>query len=387
MARRREGGLVVSLALAAVLLFLLGEAYLFAASEGGAFFLARNELPFPRPPVIESLSGTLRSTMRKLGVPDAAQRVRPASRKSTLVRWEVRLPPRASLFLVNASLSEAFEKRGARVFDAWEEATPAEGERVTLRLGVGKTVTHEVVLVRRADEEAREVVRLALVLEGFGREGADSLGEAALTLPFPFTGAVLTNGSRPRRWAEELGRANREVVAHLPMEPMNYPTRTPGRDAILVDMTRGRIKRLVKMHLGEVPHAVALLPYMGGMALQDENAMAAVSDELRDSKVAYVEVAGEPRSLGLETAAAAGVPFLRLDSRLERGSGSEAKVTQALRVQLRDLADTARRRGFASCLARLDPELLRALRQEVPRLESQGVRIVPLSTLLRPSAF
>jgi hypothetical protein len=38
-------------------------------------------------------------------------------------------------------------------------------------------------------------------------------------------------------------------------------------------------------------------------------------------------------------------------------------------------------------VARLDPELLRVLRRELPALEGQGVRLVPLSTLLRPSVF
>ena len=115
--------------------------------------------------------------------------------------------------------------------------------------------------------------------------------------------------------------------------------------------------------------------------------MQAVAQELKDAKLAYVELAGEEHSVGLDAAASAGVPFLRIDGRLEPGRGSDAAAAKAVRAELRVLVDTARRRGFASCVARLDPELLRVLRRELPALEGQGVRLVPLSTLLRPSVF
>jgi polysaccharide deacetylase 2 family uncharacterized protein YibQ len=386
--KRGQGGLIAALALAAVLVFVAGEIYLFSHSESGSYFLARNGIYFRQKPVAESLSQTIRAKLRQIGVPLGAQYAEPVREAGgTVVHWKVLLPPRASLFFVNAALSEAFETRGARVFDAWEDPPGDQGERVRMRLGVGKWVTHEVLLVRSADVGEKEVVRLALVLEGFARAGSDTLAETALTLPFPYSGAVLTNGRNAKRWAESIARADREVVAQLPMEPMNFPARSPGPEAILVDMTRGQIRRQVKKNLNAAPGCVAALPYMGGMALQDQNAMQAVAQELKEAKLAYVEVAGEERSVGLDAAAAAGVPFLRLDGRIEPGRGSDAAVTKTVRAELRGLVDTARRRGFASCVIRLDPALLRVLRREVPALERQGVRLVPLSSLLRPSVY
>jgi polysaccharide deacetylase 2 family uncharacterized protein YibQ len=387
--KRGNGRLVAALALVAVLVFVAGEGILFFRSEGGSFFLAENGLPFSRPRVTASLSQTVQAALRRLGVPASTQTAQAVDddKLGPLVRWEVRLPPRASLFLVNASLTDAVESKGGRVFDAWEEAEARGAERVTLTLGIGKTVTHQVVLERRGGEDVQESVRLAIVVEGFAEEGADSLAQVALRLPFPFSGAVLANGDRTRGWADALAQGEREPLAQLPMEPLNYPKRSPGRDAILVDMTRDQIKRLVKKHLHAVPGAVAGLPYMGAMALQDANAMAAVAGELKGAKLAYVEEAGEMRSVGLDAAASAGVPFLRLDGRFDPGHGPAAGVERAARDQLRGFADTARRRGWASFIVRLDATALAALAREVPKLESQGVRVVPLSSLLRPSAY
>jgi len=383
-----DGRLIAALALVAVLLFAAGEVVLFVRAESGALFLARQGLPFPRAQVADVLTTTLQTAVRRLGIPaGVVARETAEVDHQRVTRLTLRLPPRASLFLINAALTAAVEQRGGRVFDGWEEADEEGGERVTLRVGIGQTLTHEVVLLRRGGADETEAVRLGLVIEGFGAEESDSLGLAAVRLPFAFTAVVLANGHRSRSWSDALTRAGREVVAHLPMEPMNYPSRSPGPDAILVDMTHDQIRRLVKKHLRAVPDAIACLPYMGAMALQDPDAMRAVAGELKASRLAYLELAGETRSVGLDAAAAAGVPFLRLDGRFEPGSARDARAVWAGRERLRELTDTARRRGYATMVVHLDAASLAALRREIPKLESQGVRTVPLSALLRPSAL
>jgi polysaccharide deacetylase 2 family uncharacterized protein YibQ len=198
---------------------------------------------------------------------------------------------------------------------------------------------------------------------------------------------VLANGHRSRSWSDALAQSGRDVVVQVPMEPLNYPTRNPGPDAILVDMTHDQIRRLVKKHLRAVPDAIACLPYMGGMALQDPEAMKAVSAELKASRMAYLELAGETRAVGLDAASAAGIPFLRLDGRFEVGRAKDVRAAQAGRDRLREFADTARRRGYATFVVHLDATALTFLRREIPRLESQGVHPVPLSAILRPSVL
>jgi polysaccharide deacetylase 2 family uncharacterized protein YibQ len=386
--KSRRSHTVWYLALAAVVLFAGGELLLYASSDGGKLFLARNGVVLSRALVTETLSGTVRTALRRLGVPAGAQKIETVQKDDgPRVRWYVSLPPRASLLQVNAALAEAVESRGGRVFDAWEQLDRDVGTRVTLDLGIGRLHTHEVVLARRAGSSEEDIVRIALVLEGFAREGADSLATVALDLAFEFSGAVLANGDDPKAWAKRLLDANREVVAHVPMEPMNYPNTSPGSDAILVDMSSGHIRRLVRKHLGNTRRPVAYLPYMGGMALQDAQVMELVMRELEGEEVAYLEPAGLPSSTGLEVAAEADVPFLRLDGHLDSRAASNRRAKREIGRRLRDVADTARRRGFASCSAWLDASLIEVLEKEVPNLEKQGVRFVPLSSLLRPTAL
>lgn len=381
-----QGGLIAGLALAAILVFAAGELILFARSEDGSVYLAQHGFAAPRSRLALSVETTVRASLHRLGLAAGNPDPEPIKEEGgSVVRWGVDLPARASLFLVNAEVTKSLEDKGERVFDGWETAGK-DGEMLTLRVGVGQTVTHELDFVRKAGADAQEVVRLAIVIEGFGPAENDSLAKTAMALPFDFGAAVITNEKGAKHWGQQLSSHGREVLAQIPMEPMNYPSRSPGPDAVLVDMTKNQIRRLVQKHVRTVPGCVAVLPYLGGMALQDANAMQAVAQELHDQKVAYVEVAGEEHSVGLESASNAGVPFLRLDGRVEAGH-TGAKGTRAVHEALRDLADTARRRGFATCIARLDPATLTALRSEIPALEGQGVRVVPLSALLRPSVY
>jgi len=380
-----QGGLIAGLALAVIALFAAGEIILFARSEPGSVYLAQHGWAAPRSRPALSVETTVRASLRRLGLPSSNPQAKPVKEEGgEVVRWAIDLPARASLFLVNAELTKSLEDKGERVFDAWESAGK-DGDMLTLRVGVGQTVTHELDFTRSGGEGAQETVRLAVVIEGFGPADSDSLAQIALGLPFEFSGAVITNEKGAHRWAQQLSAHGREIVAQIPMEPMNYPARSPGPDAVLVDMTKNQIRRLVQKHVHAAPNCVAALPYLGGMALQDVNAMAAVTQELKDERVAYVEVAGEDHSVGLESASHAGVPFLRLDARVEAAHGSKAR--SSVHERLRDLADTARRRGFASCVAPLDRATLSALKAEVPALENQGVHVVPLSALLRPSVY
>jgi hypothetical protein len=166
MARKRhEGRLIAALALTAVLLFTAGEAVLFFRSESGGLVLARQGLPFPRAQVSETLTLTVQSTLRRIGVPGSAQSREAAKVEGqSVTRLTLRLPPRASLFRINSAVTGAVEQRGGRVFDAWEEPEAEGGERVTLWLGVGKALTHEVVLLRSGGGGEEEAVRLGLVI-------------------------------------------------------------------------------------------------------------------------------------------------------------------------------------------------------------------------------
>jgi polysaccharide deacetylase 2 family uncharacterized protein YibQ len=304
------------------------------------------------------------------------------------VRWLAYLSGRSSTLQLNARLAENLKQHDMQVLDGWEDTLATPGSEVHLLVGAGRVVTHEIVLERRTDvvgAHEAEPARLLLVIDAFGPAENDSLSREFLKLDVPFTAAILPRTKGTRDWAERLGKEGHDVVAQLPMEPMNYPKRDPGPGAILVDMPAGQIQREVKKNLGDVPGAVGATSYMGQMALADEAAMGAVMQELKRAKVFYLDARTSPTSVAADRASHEGVLCFRIDTVLEAPGRYDAEV-KAMNGLLDDAIDLARRRGYAIVLAHPDRAAVDVLKRAVPKLKRSGVRFQPVSTLLTPQA-
>jgi len=382
---------ILLLTLLVIVTFLLGFGILWGRSEDGLIARARYGLPVDRTMLARTIAKTIRTTILDFGISSGSQVIKTVDSPDPGVpcaRWTVYLSGRSSTLQLNARLAENLERRNVSIIDGWEDTLATPGSEVHLLIGAGKVVTHELVLERRNDvvgATGTEPARLLLVVDAFGPAENDSLARQFLALGVPLTGAVLPRVKGTRDWAERLARAGHDVIAQLPMEPMNYPQRDPGPGAILVDMKGGQIQREVKKDLGDVPGAVGATSYMGQMALADEAAMGAVMLELKRAKLFYLDARPVPTSVAADRAAREGVLCFRIDSVLEVPGRYDAQV-KAMNHLLDDAVDLARRRGYAIVLAHPDRATLDVLKRAVPKLKRSGVRFQPVSTLLTPQA-
>jgi polysaccharide deacetylase 2 family uncharacterized protein YibQ len=366
--------------------FVAGVLILWGNSEEGLVARARWGLPVDRSMLARTISKTVRSTILDFGVSSGAQVVK--VEKGGRVRWTAYLSGRSSTMQLNAKLAENLAARHMEVIDGWEDTLATPGSEVHLLVGAGKVVTHELVLERRNDvtgAKEYEPARLMLVVDAFGPAENDSLAREFLKLDVTLTGAVLPRQKGSKDWAQKLAKAGHEVLAQLPMEPMNYPQRDPGPGAVLVDMPAGLIQREVKKNLSDVPGAVGATSYMGQMALADESAMGAVMQELKRAKVFYLDVRVVPTSVAADKAAREGVLCFRVDTVLEAPGRYDAEV-KGMTHLLDDAIDLARRRGYAIVLVHPDRAAVDVLKRAVPKLKRSGVRFQGVSTLLTPQA-
>jgi polysaccharide deacetylase 2 family uncharacterized protein YibQ len=377
------------LALVAVALFAAGEAILFGRSDDGLVWRARLGLPVDRGALTRTLSKTIRTTLAEFGIAPGSQIIEARGGDGPRVTWTAYLPGRASTLQLNARLTERLVARHATVIDAWEDTLAAPGSEVRMQVGAGRVVTHEIILQRRVDTAGArdlEPARLLLVVDAFGGAESDTLGPGFLDLGIPLTGAVLPQLPGTKKWANRLFEERHDVLAQIPMEPQGYPKRDPGPGAVLVDMPSGRIQRLVKKHLSDIPHAVGATSWQGTMALSDIAVMAAVMAELERADAFWLDARVVPTSVAADRAAQAGVIHFRIDAILEAPGRRDARV-KAIGRMLDDAVDLARRRGYAIVLAHPDRATLDVLRREVPKLRRSGVRFERVSALLEPQAY
>ena len=222
---------------------------------------------------------------------------------------------------------------------------------------------------------------LAIVIDDTGREL--HVFEQLLSLRFPLTFAVLPDavfsaGVQVRLQADR--RRYREVLLHLPMEPMDpaeMETEQELRETFLrVGDTSDGLRTKTVAALAAVPQAIGVNNHMGSRLTTDREAMDVVMKALAGRELLFLDSRTTADTVARSAAAAAGLVTGSRDVFLDHEPGIEA-ISAALQ-------DAARRAQTEPIVAIAHPttEVVTVLRDGLPRLRAQGVGIYPLSRIL-----
>jgi polysaccharide deacetylase 2 family uncharacterized protein YibQ len=397
---------LVTLVLVALFAFAAGEAWLLLNSDSGRLKLARY-FGLGDPARVTLIIGRqVHHGLAAFGVPpDSIHDLAPAAPESSapgtprgsegagaggatgrpVVRWRVGLDADQSLFQANYAISHFIEAGGGVVLSGRETQVRPGGTAVTLRVGLPGRATHEITLVRRArvaDAEERPPARLALVLYGFGDDPARAA--AVFGVPVPFAVALAPGAP----WSGSLFRAarrvSREVVLHLPLEPINYPQVTPGPGTVLVTMKPGEITGLTRRYIDQAGPVAAVANHMGSLATQDMTVMSAVYRELKRRHLPFIHLAPAAGAVCRPLAAQLGVMYEEPDAVLD--GETRGPDVKALDRRWDAVLAEARARGSLMVWLRASPLARDWLTRATDPRRLQGVDLVPLSSLLRRPA-
>lgn len=374
------------LAASALGVFLIGETVRVVRSDAGRLAIARTVGIGAREDVVRIVGKQLRIGLTSVRVPRDSIRETMMDRGPAPVRWRVGLRSDASLLQANYALTRALEGHGAMVLEGSER--PGEGGSQVLRLLVGlpRRATHELLLVKSGADPgtAADPARIALVLYGFGESA--SAADSFFTLKLPFAVAVVP-GTRESDKVMRLARdRQREMVLHLPLEPLNYPRINPGPGTLLVTMSPHRISDAVRRDLDKAGAVSAVANHMGSLATQDMTMMTAVYRELRRRHVAFLHMTPAPGAVCKSLAADMGVDYSEPDALLDRETRDDD--ASALDERWTAILHEARSRGHMVIMVRATPRVWRWLPQALSGKRLQGIDIVPLASLLeKPGAI
>jgi polysaccharide deacetylase 2 family uncharacterized protein YibQ len=372
------------LAAAALLLVLGGEAWRLARSGRGQVALARWGLG-GRDPVVALFAREIRAGLAAAGVPADSVR-EPVSRSGPgAVRWRVGLRPDASLLQTNYAVSHRIEELGGVVLSGRETSGPGGETRLTLVLGVPRRGLHEVLLVRRVRPEEpseRPAPRLALVLFGFGEDldGARRVFDLAV----PFAVAIAPDAKASSAMFRTAHAKGREVVLHIPLEPVNYPQLNPGPGTLLVTLKPDRATGTMRRWLDRSGPVVGVANHMGSLATQDMTLMGAVYRELRRRHLPFIHVQPAAGSVCRPLAAELGVIYDEPDAVLD--TEARAKNAKALDKRWNAILEQARARGHAVVWVRATPLSREWLKRATTVKRLDGVDLAPLSGVMRRPA-
>lgn len=242
-----------------------------------------------------------------------------------------------------------------------KEPAPGEGGLAGARARAGKA-------------PFRGVPRLAIVIDdlGYDRATADSVFQVGFRLSV----AVLPYRPHSAAIAEEAYRRGFPVLLHLPMESANGGAPSEPIE-LRARMNEEEAGRMVAGMLDAVPHAIGVNNHQGSRATADPALMAAIMPVLRRRGLFFIDSRTSSDSQAYRVARQAGVPAAYRSVFLDDVPGREAALDQ-----LRLAVEEARRQGWAIAIGHPHPSTLEALREFLPQLRAQGVRLVAVSELV-----
>ncbi len=281
-----------------------------------------------------------------------------------------------------ATLAKRLEAIPGCRFASLPAAGPASaGRRVSISVGATEVVSLELFPMRRrplVDAPAPRA-RVAIVIDdvGHGREPVDRL----MRISDRFTFAVMPDAPRAGEVAEALHGQGAEVIVHLPMEPLGTPPGFSTRGMLLEGMEPIALRARVAEAVRSVPHARGMNNHMGSLLTTREEPMRVVMEEARRLGIYFLDSRTTPRTVAYRTAVSVGVPAAERDVFLDR-----SVEPSAIHREIERLKERARARGQAIAIGHPFDETIRALAGAVPRFRSEGLELVPLSSLVRAAA-
>ena len=210
--------------------------------------------------------------------------------------------------------------------------------------------------------------RISIVIDDFGPDVGIAKRFAAL--PFPVTMSVLPHQAHSTEIAELAHLKGREVILHLPMEPLGAG-KNPGRGALLVSMPADEIRRNIRAALDTSPYFDGVNNHMGSRMTQDAQAMKTVLSELKGRDLFFLDSMTTNQSKGWKTAIELNIPTLKRDIFLDDNPSAAA-----VRSQISRLVKIAKLRGTALAIGHPREATLKSLQEAAGYFREEGVEIV-----------
>jgi polysaccharide deacetylase 2 family uncharacterized protein YibQ len=218
--------------------------------------------------------------------------------------------------------------------------------------------------------------RISIIIDDMGnrlREGGD-----AIALPGKLTYAILPHTAYSKRLATAAHEAGKEVILHQPMEALTG-NHLLGEGGITIDMTQRDIERTLRRNLASVPYSVGINNHMGSlMTLHPGNMAWLMSVLKRRGDLYFVDSKTTADSIAAQVAEEYAIP------NAERNIFLDHEINpQAIREQFARLIRQAKLTGSAIGIGHPYPETIAMLKEMLPELQSEGVKLIPVSEMIQ----
>ena len=218
---------------------------------------------------------------------------------------------------------------------------------------------------------------IALVIDdlGFNRRAAAAINR----LSGPLTLAFLPYAPKLDEQTRAARAAGHELLVHVPMEPGGREW--PGPDALTSELAPAELITRLRSQLRSFRGFVGINNHMGSLLTTDPERMAIVMAELRRLGLLFLDSRTSPQSVAARAAAHLGVPHAERDVFIDNDLGHASVLRQLERAER-----IARFHGHAVAIGHPHDVTLEALKTWLPKLETRGIALVPISAIVARQA-
>jgi hypothetical protein len=248
----------------------------------------------------------------------------------------------------------------------WWKAPPKEKREGQI---VAPPIPAEEKKEAKKEETRQPPPRLALIIDDGGYNTAKFKGMLGMGKAMTF--AILPNTPHAREAALLAHRDGSEVMLHLPMEPKEEELYSLEKGTVLTGMSHREIQKILLNDLKQIPYVRGVNNHMGSKATEDSKVMQALMEGLKNEKLYYIDSHTSSHSLGPEMARRAGVACAQNCRFIDRDKDIDA-IRGAVRLAMRK----AKKEGKAVAIGHPDPLTAQAIKEMIPEIEREGIRLV-----------
>jgi polysaccharide deacetylase 2 family uncharacterized protein YibQ len=216
---------------------------------------------------------------------------------------------------------------------------------------------------------------IAVIIDDLGNQRLPGL--RTIALDGPIACAIMPFTAHSTYLAEHAFAAGKEVILHLPMQPVEME-RIAGPGEISLDTDKAELAYILDQNLGSVPHSVGISNHMGSLITRHPGHMRWLMQELASrGDLFFIDSFTTPDSVAYEIAIETGIPAARRHIFLDN-----EQTPAAIDKQFARLKRQARKNGFAIGIGHPYPATLDYLQTALPDLEKQGIRLVPVAQVI-----
>ncbi|HEY9034950.1 MAG TPA: divergent polysaccharide deacetylase family protein [Pseudomonadales bacterium] len=216
--------------------------------------------------------------------------------------------------------------------------------------------------------------RIAIIIDDIGYN--IPLGRRTVAINAPLTLAVLPFTPGAVQLAEAGHRSGKEIMLHAPMS--NYQDKQLGPGALTADLNKNDFLQVLRNNIRAIPHIRGVNNHMGSELTTLPEPMQWVMEELLQQDLYFIDSFTNSDSVAYDTARNHGVVSQKRDVFLDH-----IQEKQAIESAFDQLIRKAQRNGYAIAIGHPYPETLEVLERRLPQLAANGIKLVPVSTLIR----